>query len=271
MGNNFKENKELQLIKIVKEPTIHPQWIVENAKAQLYSNCEKLIYKIARKFITNELELQDLVMEGTRGLWIAISKYNIDSDIKLTTYAYWWIQESIRRSIDKDDKFIKEPYSVKQDKKVLRKAQEDYYREHGYNATTDELAKELGWKPNKVLKLLSYGTYTGSYDKVINNDASRETSFADLVKDEKDNAHECLIKDEQMSELSQTYKEILCEQEYTVLAMQQGFNGQKPMSINEIAKACKKSSPRIKQILKQAKDKLANSPLLKEMFDNYKN
>jgi len=271
MGNIFKEHNELQLIEIVKEPETHSSFLVDYAKGEIYKSHEKLIYTIARKYVNEDNELQDLVMEGARGLWIAVNKYNKDSGVKLATYAYLWIQEAMRRSIEKDGKAIRLPSSAKQDIWLLAGVQNEFFNEHGYKASVEEIAKILGWKTSKVLKTISYGKCIGSLDKIISDDDSRKTSFADMVEDENANPHDALLKEEQQSELSVALKSVLNEQQYQALSMQLGFNGQKQMSISAIAKAMNKSVPRIKQILKSAKDKLQSSEKLREIWVGYKN
>jgi len=269
MGNKFFGNNELELIKIVQD-TNAPQYLVQWAKECIINKYIKLIKTLAIQYAGGNCEVADLMQEGILGLMKAVGKFDIDSGLKLSTFAYYWIRNEIQRNLGKNTWMIQTPYNLKQEAKQLEECRQTFFDKYGYKPSTKELAEFIGWKITKVLKVSQTCQHVSSLDHVIAKSDGKDTTPADYISNNEDTAETKLIKEEQNEELSTSLKRILGPREYEILSMQLGFNRPK-MSIGEIAKHFKLSSARIKQILQHAKAVIKNSKDMKLLWDNWKN
>jgi RNA polymerase primary sigma factor len=141
----------------------------------------RLVVKIARDYEGYGLPLLDLINEGNVGLMKAVERFDPAKGGKLSTYAAWWIKQSIRRALTNQSKTIRVPAHTLEKIWAMRRVADRYEKELGRAPTTDELAAETGLRPRRVVEIQSAALPPASLDAPLgDSDTSR---LADVVPD----------------------------------------------------------------------------------------
>jgi RNA polymerase primary sigma factor len=137
---------------------------------------------IARRYTCKSLSFEDLVQEGIIGLLEAINKFDGDRGNRFSTYATYWIRQSIVRAIEKQDRLIRLPVYGCDAARKLERAQRAFVDRQGRQPTLEELAQETGFPPRLVKALHQLGPEPLSLDAMVG--VGEDTSFGELMSDE---------------------------------------------------------------------------------------
>lgn len=143
----------------------------------------RLVVKIAHDFGNYGLPLLDLISEGNIGLMKAVERFDPNKGGKLSTYASWWIKQSIKRALANQSKTIRLPVHLVDKIGKIRRVAAQMAEELGHEPTTEELAEELGLPVAKVAHLKTVAVRPASLDAKIS--ADDDTAFGDLVGDDR--------------------------------------------------------------------------------------
>ncbi len=206
----------------------------------------RLVVKIAHDFGNYGLPLSDLISEGNIGLIKAVERFDPKKGGKLSTYASWWIKQSIKRALANQSKTIRLPVHLVDKISKIRRASARMTEELGREPTDLELADELGLPLSKVTHLKSVGIRPASLDARINGDD--ETPFGNLVKDEHAEDPFEMLRDKDMREEVGGLLDTLDARERRIIAFRFGLGGGRERTLEEVGRKFGVTRERIRQL-----------------------
>ncbi len=247
---------KIYLREIGQVPLLTPQEEVElaalikkgdkEARAKMIKANLRLVVKIAHDYANLGLPLLDLISEGNIGLMKAVERFDPAKGGKLSTYAAWWIKQSIKRALANQSKTIRLPVHLVDKIAKMRRVAMQMSEELGREPTDHELADEIGLSPAKVSQLKTVAIRPASLDAPIGDDDS--TEFSEIVGDERaDTPFEMLREKNLLSELGDLL-EILDERELKILTSRFGLDGGRPRTLEEVGRKFGVTRERIRQL-----------------------
>jgi RNA polymerase primary sigma factor len=222
----------------------------------------RLVVKIARDYANLGLPSFDLISEGNIGLMKAVERFDPAMGGKLSTYAAWWIKQSIKRALANQSKTIRLPAYLVDKISKIRRASLQMSDELGREPTDDELAQEIGISRSKVSQLKTVSIRPASLDAPISHDDS--TELGETVGDEGAQTPFELLRDKNLRDQVSDLFEVLDDRERKIIVQRFGLDGGKPKTLEEVGKKFGVTRERIRQLQNIALAKLRRALSKKE-------
>ena len=281
-GINADDSVKIYLQQIGKIPLLKRDEELEVAKKIKEEHCElsrkilinanlRLVVSIAKKYVGRGLSFLDLIQEGNVGLIRATEKFDYEKGYKFSTYATWWIQQSITRAIADKSRMIRLPMHLIDTLSKIKKTSLMLVTKLGRTPTKQELADEMGISLKKLAEVTKSAQSTISIDTPTNqkDDANK---IMDYIVDESSTTPDSIVSDENLQIDTTKMLSSLSPKERDVLILRYGLDstGQK-RTLEEVSTYFSVSRERIRQIENRAIAKLKKFCKAKSMSSDLKN
>jgi RNA polymerase primary sigma factor len=222
----------------------------------------RLVVTIARDYANLGLPLLDLISEGNLGLTKAVERFEPTKGAKLSTYAMWWIKQSIKRALANQSKTIRVPVHLNDKIAKVRRVSLQMSEELGREPTDDELGQEIGIDSDKITRLKSVGIRPASLDAPISDNDS--TEFAEVIGDDEAQTPFELLRDKNLLGEVEGLLEVLDPRERKIISQRFGLDGGKPKTLEDVGEDFGITRERIRQIQNIALAKLRRALIKRE-------
>lgn len=239
----------------------------QTAKTALINHNLRLVVFIAKRYMGRGLTFLDLIQEGNMGLIKAVDKYDVTKGFKFSTYATYWIKQSISRAIMDKGRNIRIPIHMIELMSNIKKVENDFQQKYDRLPKDVEIAKILNIEINKIKEAHSWIKDTTSLDIVVGDE--EDTTIGSFIEDESANSTFLLVEENDCNLAIQNVLNTLDEREKIVIIRRFGLNQDRPETLDEIGKDLGVSKERVRQIESTALRKLRNprrAKILKEFM-----
>ena len=228
---------------------------VDTAKQEMVRANLRLVLSIAKRYRGRGMTFDDLIQEGNLGLLKAVGRFDHTKGNRFSTYATWWVRQSIIRGIYDKTRTIRLPVHFIELKNLFFKVYYELLKELGREPTAAEIAEHSKLPVEKVQMVLTLAAQPISLETPIGEDEQR---LGDFIEDDKalSPADEC--SDRELAEVTRTLLSTLQPREEKILRLRFGLDGQPAETLEKIGKVFNVSKERIRQIEKKALRKLKN-------------
>lgn len=237
------------------------------AKDKLIMSNTKLVVSIAKKYVNHGMAFLDLIQEGNLGLMKAVDKFDYTRGFKFSTYATWWIRQSITRALADQSRTIRIPVHMVDNINTINKTKRTLVQRLNRDPTLKEIAEEMDNKfsPEKIQEILNYALDPVSLEKPVGEEDDSHVS--DFIED-KDNMSPSDYADEaeKNAALDSILKE-LTDREERVIRLRYGIPNGTPYTLEEVGKEFGVTRERIRQIEAKALKKLKHPTRAKALKD----
>jgi len=226
----------------------------EASRQRMIESNLRLVVKISRRYVNRGLALLDLIEEGNLGLIRAVEKFDPERGFRFSTYATWWIRQTIERAIMNQTRTIRLPIHVVKELNVYLRAARELSQKLDHEPTAEEIAHLLDKPVEDVERMLKLNERVTSMDVPIGN--SSEKTLADTVPDQNLSDPSSLLQDSDLCQSIDNWLGELTEKQREVIARRFGLRGFEMSTLEEVGREIGLTRERVRQIQVEALKRL---------------
>jgi len=222
-------------------------------KAKMIRANLRLVIHVANRYRSRGVPFLDLIQEGNIGLMRALEKFEPSRGLKFVTYAHWWVRQAISRAITEQYRTVRLPNHIGERKNKLRAAVDRLWSQSGRPPSSEELSLALRWTREEVEALQAAVQPVIRLQQPLAEDGG---SLVDILEDDQAPQPDALLAEDQLQQCLADCLASLTEREAFILRLRYGLESEHPHTLQEIADLLRLSRERVRQLERQAFEKL---------------
>jgi RNA polymerase nonessential primary-like sigma factor len=227
---------------------------VESGRKRMIESNLRLVVKISRRYINRGLTLLDLIEEGNLGLIRAVEKFDPERGFRFSTYATWWIRQTIERAIMNQTRTIRLPIHVVKELNVYLRAARQLTQQLDHEPSAEEIAEMLDKPAADVKRLLGLNERVTSVDTPVGPDSDR--AVVDTIADFHVSDPSLLLQDKDIKDSISTWLEELSDKQCEVVSRRFGLRGYESSTLEQVGREIGLTRERVRQIQVEALKRL---------------